>query len=114
MAKKSVKVKTKKVVERFGIFGFTLGIFALGFILGLLSAFFVLSGVQNLILNILIDLVLLAPIVGIILCSVQQIKNPKRIGKIGLIINIINLTLIIMLILIGIYVVSHLSAGASL
>ncbi|MBA7681512.1 hypothetical protein ES703_89852 [subsurface metagenome] len=65
------KKKSKKIGETFGISGFTLGIVSLVLI------FFIPS------------LGIAASIVGFIFCLNQQRKNPTKMGKSGLIINII-------------------------
>jgi len=76
------KKKSKGTSEGLGIAGFTLGI----------------VGLVTLLFSILLALVLF--IVGVILCSIQQKKNPTKLGKSGLIINIIGIILAVIFLII--------------
>ena len=75
MAAKKESAKSEKKGEGLGIAGFTLGIVGL--------ALTILIGPLNLPLFIL----------GLIFCIIQQKKNPTKLGKAGLIINIIGIIL---------------------
>jgi hypothetical protein len=109
--KESAKDKEKYNKTWMGNLGYIIGIFASGFALGFLIAFIALSGVQNLGLNILVNLILLSPLAGIVLCTIQQIKNPQKIGKIGLIINILISAFMIILLVFGFYALSKIGAS---
>lgn len=81
------KKKSKRSGETLGISGFTLGI----------AGFFVLLFMWPLSLVFFIT--------GLILCIVQQRKNPTKFGKRGLIINIIG---IVATIILGIIIVIYI------
>ena len=76
------KNKQKKTGEALGVSGFTLGIAGfIALIFSIAPAFIFFIG-------------------GVIFCAIQQKKNPTKLGKSGLIINIIGIILTIIFLII--------------
>lgn len=72
-----VRKASKKIGEGLGIAGFTLGVLSI-----------LLAGVLGVFIAI----------VGFIFCMIQQKKNPTRLGKVGIILNVIGFVLSLALI----------------
>ncbi len=70
--------KSKKIGEGLGIAGFTLGVLSI-----------ILAGVMGVFVSI----------VGFIFCIVQQRKNPTKLAKVGIILNVIGFVLSLVLII---------------
>ena len=76
--KKSVKKVSQKTKEGLGISGFTLGILSI-----------VLANSLGVLLSI----------VGLTFCIIQQKRNPMKLAKVGIILNIIGLVLSILVLI---------------
>jgi hypothetical protein len=85
------KKEEKEIGEGLGISGFTLGVLSIVLVLNLAFLSSIIS------------------IIGFVFCMIQQKHNPKKLGKIGIILNIIGFVLgIIITIILGIFAYQYM------